>query len=201
MIDERWIYLGFALSFYGGFSYLIDTIKGKARPNRVTWFFWALAPMIALAAELQKGVGLPALLTFSVGFNPLLIFIASFINKKSYWELKKLDYFYGSLAFLGIIFWKITGEGNVAIFFSILADALAGAPTIIKAFHEPESESETIYLFGIINAGITLLALQTWDFAHWGFPVYILTICLILYSLIKFRLGEKITKAFIRTAE
>jgi hypothetical protein len=194
MLDERFVWVGFILTFCGGLSYLIDTIKGKTKPNRVSWFFWALAPLIAFAAEIHKGVGVQAWMTFSVGFNPLLIFLASFINKKSYWELHKTDYFYGILALIGIIIWQITGEGNIAILFSILADGFAAIPTIIKSYHQPETESSKIYLFSMINAGITLLTISIWDFAHWGFPVYIFGICALMYVLIKFKLGLIIHK-------
>ena len=194
MLDERFVWVGFILSFYGGLSYLIDTLKGKTKPNRVTWFFWALAPLIAFAAEIQKGVGLQVWMTFSVGFNPLLILIASFFNKKSYWELKKNDYYFGGFALLGVIIWQITGEGNMAILFSILADGFAAIPTVIKSYFEPETESSTIFLFGMINSGITLLTIKTWNFAHWGFPVYIFGICAILYLLIRFKFGLVLQK-------
>src|SRR5918992_4551489 len=30
----------------GALSYLIDTLKGKVQPNKVSWFVWALAPLI-----------------------------------------------------------------------------------------------------------------------------------------------------------
>jgi len=63
MIDERFVFIGFAFSLYGGLSYLIDTIKGRNKPNRISWFFWALAPLIAFVAEIKKGVGLQALMT------------------------------------------------------------------------------------------------------------------------------------------
>lgn len=194
MIDERFIYLGFVLSFTGSLSYLIETLKGSAKPNRISWFFWALAPMIALAAEVQKGVGLQALMTFSVGFNPFLVFIASFFNKKAYWKLGKSDYIYGALALLGIILWQITGEGNVAILFAILADGFASIPTVIKSYHSSETESPTIFLFSAINSFITILTIQIWSFAHWGFPVYIFLIDVVLFSLIKFKLGKKFIK-------
>ncbi len=196
MIDERFIFIGVALTLYAGLSYAIDTIKGKIKPNRVTWFFWALAPLIAFTAEIQKGVGLQSLMTFSVGFSPLLVFIASFINKKSYWKLRKLDYFYGSLALLGIILWQITGEGNIAIFFSILADGFAAIPTIVKSYFKPESENSLVYLFSMINAGIALLTIKIWNFAHWGFPIYIFILCAIIYILIKFKLGFVLQKKF-----
>lgn len=189
MLDERFIILGALLSFSGGLNYLINTIKGKTKPNRVSWFLWALAPMIAFAAEIDKGVGLTSLMTFMTGFNPLLIIIASFLNKKSYWKLNKMDYVYGSISLFAILIWQITGEGNLAILFAILADGLASIPTVIKSYHHPETESGLIFLFGMINAGITLLTIKDWTFAHWGFPVYIFLICVILYSLIKFKLG------------
>jgi len=194
MLDENIVLVGVILSLYGGLNYLISTLKGKTKPNRVTWFFWALAPLIAFAAEIQKGVGLQVWMTFSVGFNPLLILIASFFNKKSYWKLHKYDYFYGGLALLGIIIWQITGEGNLAILFAILTDGFAAIPTVIKSYLKPETESSTIYLLGMINAVITMLTIKAWDFAHWGFPVYIIGINIILYSLIKFKLGSVMQK-------
>ena len=130
-------------------------------------------------------------MTFIVGFSPLMVFIASFFSKKSYWKLEKLDYFYGSLSFLGLILWLITGEGNIAIIFSIVADGMAGIPTIIKSFKEPESENYKAYFYSMINAGITLLTIKTWSFAHWGFPIYIFLICALLTLLIKFKLGKR----------
>ena len=87
MLDERFVFVGFGLSLIGGASYLFATIKGIAKPNKVTWFLWALAPLIAFWAQIQQGVGLQSLMTFVVGFNPLLIFLASFVNKKAFWKI------------------------------------------------------------------------------------------------------------------
>ncbi len=189
MLDEKFVILGALLSFYGGLSYLVDTIKGKNKPNRVTWFLWALAPLIAFSAELEKGVGLTALMTFMAGFNPLMILLASFVNKQSYWQLNKMDYVYGSISVFAIIIWKITGEGNLAILFAILADAFASIPTVIKSYHQPETESSSIYLFAMMNSGIALLTIKDWNFAHYGFPAYIFLLCALVYSLVKFKLG------------
>jgi len=196
MIDERFVFIGVALALYGDLVYLIDTLRGKTKPNKVTWFFWALAPLIAFAAEIQKGVGLASLMTLSVGLGPLFVFLASFINKKSHWKLHKIDYLYGGLALLGIILWQITGEGNIAIFFSILADGFAAIPTVIKSYFNPESENSIAYLLPAVNAGIALLTIRTWNFAHWGFPVYIFVICAIIYIFIKFKLGLVLQKKF-----
>lgn len=81
-----------------------------------------------------------------VGFNPLLIFLASFVNKKAYWEISKLDLSCGALAIAGLVLWLITGTGNLAIFFSILADGIAAIPTVIKSYHKPETENPNVFL-------------------------------------------------------
>ena len=93
MLDEKWVILGAVLNFSGTATYLIETLKGKVKPNKMTWLLWALAPLVAFSAEISQGVGLQSLLTFMVGFGPLLIFIASFINKEAYWKISRLDYF------------------------------------------------------------------------------------------------------------
>lgn len=103
MLPEWFIYIGVIISFLGSLSYLISTLKGKTKPNKVTWFIWALAPLIAFFATIEQGVGIQSLLTFMVGFNPLLVFIASFINKKAYWKISKIDLACGSLAIVGVI--------------------------------------------------------------------------------------------------
>ncbi|MEK7096738.1 MAG: hypothetical protein AAB859_00300, partial [Patescibacteria group bacterium] len=71
MINENFIYLGILLNSIGSISYIIDTVKGKVKPNRVTFFLWALAPLIIFFSEIKQGVGMQSLLAFVVGFWPL----------------------------------------------------------------------------------------------------------------------------------
>lgn len=194
MIDERFVLLAALINFIGTLSYLTATIKGQTKPNKVTWFLWALAPLIAFSAQMQEGVGLPALMTFMVGFSPLLIFLASFINKSSVWKITKFDILCGTFSLLGLFFWILTQTSTIAILFSILADAFAGIPTIVKAYKNPETENATVFLLAGTGSLITLLTIKTWTFAYFGFPVYIFLICTILFGLIHFKLGKVLAK-------
>jgi hypothetical protein len=194
MINPNFVYVGAAIAAIGGISYLIDTIRGKVQPNRVTWALWALAPLIAFVAQIQQGVGPQSLLTFVVGFEPLLILIASFLNKKSYWKISKLDLVFGLFSISGLILWKITGVGNIAILFSIIADGMAAVPTIIKSYHHPESESAFAYFTSALGAFITLLTINNWTFETYAFSLYIFIVCSILTILIHFKIGQKISK-------
>jgi len=200
MLDPKFVLLGAVLNIIGSSTYAYSTIKGKTKPNRVTWFLWALAPLIAFFAQLDKGVGLQALMTFMVGFGPLMVFVASFLNKKAFWQISKLDIACGVLSAAALILWLVTGEGLTAIALSIVADFLAGVPTFIKAYKEPETEHPDVFRNGALSAGITLLTIKTWTFASFGFALYILLICVVLYGLIRFKLGKRLQRALNSTA-
>lgn len=196
MLDPKFVIVGAALNFTGSIGYVRSVLRGEARPNRVSWIMWTLAPLIAFAAELHEGVGLQSLMTFMVGFGPLMVVIASFVNRKSTWKLTSFDLVCGLLSVLGLILWLITRHGNIAIIFSILADGTAALPTVVKSYNEPETEHYLVFMLGAISAGITLLTIDHWTFANYGFPLYIFLICSVLTALIKFRLGKKISQAF-----
>lgn len=198
MINQNWIYLGIVLQSWGGLSYLIGTIKGSVKPNKVSWLLWSIAPLIAFFAMIKQDVGVEAWATFIVGFIPLLVFVASFLNKKATWEITKLDIVCGALSVVGLVLWMITKIGNVAILFSILADGLAAFPTVVKSFNEPETEDHMAYTLGIPNAAIALLILDEWNFENWGFPLYLLILSSLLSVLILFKLGPKFKKYFTK---
>ena len=190
MINQNFVILGVIIASIGSVGYLINTIKGKVKPNRVSFLLWSLAPLIAFGAELQQGVALQSLMTFMVGFLPLTIFVASFLNKNAAWKLTRFDLACGALSLIGLVLWYITSSGNVAIVFSILADALAALPTVVKAFNFPETEIAWTYFTSTLSAAITLLTVKVWDLANAGFPLYILVVTLLISILVRFKPGK-----------
>ncbi|MCA9332242.1 hypothetical protein KDA00_00010 [Candidatus Saccharibacteria bacterium] len=194
MINEKFVLVGAALNLMGSSTYAWNTFKGRTKPNRVTWFLWALAPLIAFAAQINEGVTWASIMTFMVGFGPLVIFTVSFIDRKAYWKISNLDIICGITSLLALLFWYLTGTGVIAIMFSIIADLLAGIPTIVKSWKEPETEHHAVFRNGALSATITLLVIDDWTFASYSFALYILLICLLLYVLIRFKLGKKFSK-------
>lgn len=186
MINENFIYFGVFITELANISYFIDTIKGKIKPNRVSYFLWALAPLIAFSSQIRQGVGLQSLSTFIVGFNCTIIFLATFVNKKSYWKLTVFDFACGFLSLAGLILWMVTKIGNMAIIFGILADGLACLPTIRKAYLDHKSENVWPYVATLITSIITLLTIKTWSFANSSFSIYLLVINLVIIPLIAF---------------
>jgi len=199
VINENFVIVGSVIAFIGSISYFIDTIKGNVKPNRVSFFMWSLAPMVAFFAQLKEGVGIQSLQTLTMGLIPIFIFIASFFNKKSEWKLTKFDLICGALSFIGFILYLITQVGIIAIFFSIMADGLASLPTIKKSFWYPETENGYPYLASAISAGLTLLTLKSWDFTNSAFSIYIFVVFLPLFFLIQYKLGKPIIRLFKKT--
>ena len=190
MLNQNFVIVGAIIAIIGGASYLIETLKGKVKPNRVSYFLWSFVPLIAFFAELQQGVGLQSLMTLIVVFLPFTVFIASFVNKNAEWKLTSFDVTCGALSVVGLVLWYLMKSGNIAIVFSILADALAALPTIVKAFNYPETEAAWPYFTSTISAGLTLLTIKVWDFAVYAFPLYILLVTLVISSLVQFKLGR-----------
>lgn len=192
MISDKFIFIAALLGVAGSISYAITVIKGNTKPNRVTWLLWAVIPMVAFFAQIDEGVGLVSLMTFMAGFGPLIVLMASFLNKEASWKISKLDITCGSLSVIAIALWIYTGSGNLAIGLTIGADLLAAVPTIHKSFVYPETEHTSAFRNAMFGAVIALLIIDDWNFANYSFALYIFIITSILYLLIKFRIGKRI---------
>ena len=173
MIPEYFAIIGAAIGSLGGFYYLYETAVGKAKPNRVTWLLWGLFPMVIFIAQRVQGVQDLSWATFVAGFTPLLIVLVSFINKDAYWKTEPRDYYLMAAATVGIVLWAITNEPNLAIIFLLVADILAGVPTLIKAYRYPETESWIAYAISAFGFGLGVLAIQTFTFENYAFISYI----------------------------
>ncbi len=192
MLNSSFVIIGTLIGAVGSIAYLIDTVKGKVKPNRVSFLLCSIAPFIAFAAQIKQGVGIESLMTFSTGFLPFLIFISSFVNKKAEWKLTKFDLICGVLSILGLILWLVTKVGNIAITFSILADGLAAVPTIIKSYKYPETELAWPWIATSFGVLLTLLTLSELTFANSGFIIYIFIVNVIIFALIQFKIGERL---------
>lgn len=188
MLNENFVFLGILINAIGLSSYLIDTVKGKVKPNKISFALWSLPPLIAFLAQIKQGVGMSSIMTLSVSLFPLIIFLGSFINKKAYWKLTKFDLTCGGLSLLAFLIFYFTKTGNVALLFSILADGLPYFPVIIKAYKFPETESAWPWFAVSMNGLITLLTIKTWNFASFSFPLYFLIINFIVFAVVKFRI-------------
>ena len=170
------VFLGAFVNLLGSLSYIRDILRGRVKPNRVSWLMWSIAPMIATAAGIASGAGWVVLPVFMSGFCPFLAFVASFFNSNAYWKLERFDYLCGFFSLIALILWAITKQPIVAIIFAIISDGVAGVPTLVKAWNYPETESYVPFLTGLINASTSFFAIKAVIFYEYAFPIYLILI-------------------------
>jgi hypothetical protein len=170
------VILGSVVNLIGTSYYIWNTIKGETRPNRMTWLMWSIAPLIGTAAALASGVTWATLPVFMAGFMPLLVFIASFVNKNSYWKLERFDYVCGVFSVLALVLWYLTRNPAVAIIFAIASDLTAGVPTLIKCWKYPETETASGFTASLFNNLMSFFVITNWNFASIAFPLYLVLI-------------------------
>jgi hypothetical protein len=177
MLPENVGYITILIQLIGAFFYIRQMVRGTTKPNLVSWTIWSLAPLIGAWLDWKAGGGLSVFPVFMAGFNSILVVISALILKEGYWKITKLDIFCGILAILALVLWIITRNFSISILFAILSDGLAALPTIFKTWKNPESESFTAFLGGIISNIIGLLIIK-----NWIFPIYSMLIYFILLN-------------------
>lgn len=192
MLPSWFAYLAVTFIVWGTIGYIRDILKGRVKPNLITWFLWSLAPLIALAAQLKAGVGPEATLTAAVGICPLAVCI--FGLKRGIFKPQIFDWWCGGLSLIALGAWQISGSGTLGVLLSIAADTLAAAPTIKKTFLFPKTESPLTFAFFAVSAMITLMTVTQWTLINVAFSVYILVLYVLLFVLAKFAFRQRLCK-------
>lgn len=164
-----------ALSLSGTVAYFRDMLKGKSKPNLVTWGLWGLIPLIATGAALSAHADAwSTVRIFMSGFGPLIIFISAFFISGTYWKSSRLDYACGFLSLVALGVWLLADSPILAILFAAVADLLATLPTIFKAWKHPETETFYTYFIGLFTASIVIPAIPVWNIENAAFQIYLL---------------------------
>ena len=184
------VVLSALISIAGATAYIRDTISGKSKPNRVSWSMWALAPMIGTAAALSAGADVWATIRiFLSGFLPFLVFVASFVNRQSYWKLSPFDLACGALSLLALVVWAAVDYPRLAILLAATGDGFASVPTIIKAWKFPETETGLTYIASTLSVLLVLPSIPVWNIENSSFQVYLLVVnALLLFSVYRRRI-------------
>lgn len=177
-------FVGFsvAIRLLGGTQYAVGVLRGKARPNPITWFLWGLTPLIAFFAQVaEDGLSGQALVLLALATTPLIVCILAVMRHSARQHFTPFAITCGLLALMGIVLWRITKMPSIATAFSILADIFATLPTLQKAYRDPDSEYAWPYAWSAISMVVTLLTITEWSFVVFAFPLYMLAVNVVLF--------------------
>jgi len=187
MLDPNWVYFSAVLGLLGGCHYSWAIVNRRARPNLVTWSMWAAAPLIGFFAQLDAGVGLPAVPTLGIGLGPLIVVVTALLARRHRARLGLFDLTCAVVATTALGVWLGLGQAPIAVFFAVLADGVAALPTVLKAWRDPDSENLIFYVSVGIGGVITLLTVSVWKPTVWAFAAYILSLSVLLVTIVTTR--------------
>jgi len=187
------VILSALLLLWGGYGYFRDTLAGRTKPNRVTWFLWALAAAVSFGAAFSADADIWASVRVVVGgVVPAVIFLASFVNKHSYWRLSWFDWACGGLSLTALLFWQLASSPLIAVLLATAANGIASIPTFIKAWNFPETESRLIYVTSFLSAILIIPAIPVWTIANSAFQIGLMIITgTLLVAIYRKELGAK----------
>lgn len=152
--------------------YIVDIIRGKSRPNIVSWFTWSLLTGIAMAAAFAAHEPRTALLLLGETTGTLLV--AVFGLKYGYAKLSLFDGLCQTGAITGLILWLVFNSPTVATISVITVDMLAALPTLKHSWVDPQEETWQTYMLVVVASVLTIISLPHYSINSATFPFYYL---------------------------
>ncbi|MGO9149696.1 MAG: hypothetical protein ACLP1E_17955 [Acidimicrobiales bacterium] len=189
------VYIAALIGVLGVLGYIRDTLRGNTFPHRITWFLWALIPLVTLVVQRRAHVGVQAVMTLSYFVTPMAVLVVSFVARRGSWTITVFDWACGGVCLTAIAVYAATLRGDLAIGLLLTAELFAALPTVRKSWKAPETETWTVFFAGLVGSILTLSTVT-----HWTFPTYALSSWITLQSatevvLVRGRLGPRLSGA------
>ncbi len=137
----------------GDLPYVIDTIKGKTKPQRTSWGIIFFLNSVGFANQWASGARNSLWLFGASVIMTGAIFFASLF--KGVGGHAKLDFLVLAAALVGVGLWFVFDSPAVSVVVTWVVAIFSLLPTIAKAKKHPETETKITWLLGAIS---TLLA-------------------------------------------
>ena len=152
--------------------YLVNGLQKKVTPSVLSWFGWAFLMGTSLVSQvIAKGWqwSMTGILCSTAG----CVAIAAVAFFSGNYSFKRRDWWF-LLAGLGCV-GVYLGSANpwVTTMFAIIADALLGVPTIVKAYRDPASERSMAWALGTVSSTLALVICVGHDVIYVLFPAYL----------------------------
>ncbi len=165
--------------------YISGIIKGKTKPNVVSWFTWTLLLVIATSAAFAAHQPRSAFLTLgdTIGTGLTLILGLKYGVAKFSW----FDGMCQAAAILGLILWLTFNSPAIAIISSIIIDFIAAMPTLRHSWLHPDEETWQTFAVLVLASTLTIISLSIFAVTSLAFPLYLLLINAVIALTVLYR--------------
>jgi hypothetical protein len=151
--------------------YVRDILRRRTRPERATWVIWTALSGLIFASQVAKGAGASLWMSGAQGAGNLLVLVLALMFGVG--GFTRRDIIALIVAGVGLAVWAVTQEPTTALLISITVDALGASLTIIKAYHDPGSETLSTWVLSDLSGLLAALAVGQPSFPLLAYPVYV----------------------------
>lgn len=159
-------YISVTLSILMIIPYVRDILYGKTKPQRASWFIWAVLGGIAFVSQYAKGATDSLWLTGGQTAAVMVIVLLSI--QYGVGGFTKRD-----VAALGLVLWYFTAEAAWALLIVIIIDSIGSLLTALKSYEDPGSETLTTWMMSGASGFFGLLAVGHIEWILLAYPLYI----------------------------
>lgn len=179
--SNAWNITGGAFLATAQLIYIIQIIRKKITPSIITWLGWALLVGVSFIAQItQYGWNTVLIGHMFSGLGCGMIFLVSLLSK--HYSINSKDWYYLLLGIICMVLYVATRDPWLTTIFSILADAILGMPTILKAIKDPITEKNLGWNLALACWTLTIITGIKQDPIFLIFPIY----CLIFNGIMTY---------------
>ena len=151
--------------------YIIDTLRGKTKPERATWFVFSVLGIIAFVSQAKLGATWSLVFSGIDTFGSLIVFGLSIKFGIGGWT--KLDRAALIVAGIGVVIAVVVHAPVIALLGNILADISGTLLTVYKTFRVPDTETTISWLLTGTSALMGVLSVGSFNLALLLYPAYL----------------------------
>lgn len=152
--------------------YILDTVRGKTKPERATWFIWSVLGIIAFVSQVKLGAAWSLLFSGLDTLGSMITFTLSLRFGVGGWT--KLDRLALAIATVGVIISVAERQPVIALLGVMLADLSGTALTIRKTFLAPDTETTISWLLVGTGGLCGVLLVGKLDVSLLLYPAYLM---------------------------
>ena len=170
------------IGFVAFIPYIKSTLERTTVPNRATWVIWAVLGIIIAASYYSAGARDTAWTPTAYAIGILIVAALSFRYGEGGFGLFDVACLIG--AGTGLALWLLTKDPALALYLTIIVDAIGSLPTIKKAYERPGTEDRTAWALFFAANIINLFAIREWTLAIASYPVYVLILNVVMNAFL-----------------
>ena len=163
--------LALVLNIIGYIPYIRDILRGKVKPQRVTWGVWTILTTIAAVNQVKNGGGYSSLFFISTVVLVAATFLLSI--RRGMGGASKLDMICLALAIALFAYWATVHDTRISTLIAVIIDGVGAIPTVVKTYKHPATESYPQWVLAGLGGLLTLFAVARMDWALLIYPAYV----------------------------